>query len=151
MSLSGIDTSTNSISACTDGTHTNFLGLPAECTNSKVMLQYRRKGTQFRIDRLDNRVQIYSLPTASSSFICNFTTVGPEGPLNEPLIPWISIENTAGIVEVSTIMKGMGGIYDFHHVCPVRVAPFVEKTCYPDFYDAGLVQDSGKFYSSGNF
>lgn len=55
------------------------------------------------------------------------------------MIPWISIENTAGVVEVSTIMKGMGGVFDRDGVCPVRVVPYVEKSCYPDFYDAGLV------------
>jgi hypothetical protein len=59
--------------------------------------------------------------------MCNFTTVSDTGPVLEKMLPWISIENTAGIVKLSTIWKGMGGVYDINNVCPVFVAPYVEN------------------------
>jgi hypothetical protein len=65
------------------------------------------------------------------------------------MVPWIQIENTAGVVEVATSLKGMGGIFDRDGVCPVSVQPYSEYSCYPDFYDETAVRDEGKFYSSG--
>jgi len=76
FSEAGLDSRENSISLCTNGNHYNVLNLPGGCTAAKVMLDYRRKGSMFRVDRLADRIQIYSQPTEETAVICNFTTVG---------------------------------------------------------------------------
>lgn len=37
------------------------------------------------------------------------------------MVPWVSIENSAGVVSVSTELKGVGGVFDPANVCPMRV------------------------------